>query len=567
MHGSNSKDTVLLEDPDIRDRLVKLIDATTDPFATEIRYHHYCWMQNIRNKVITDVGRLHLQGVQVIEAQQMFYDYVREVIFQEHELRTVQGLLTEYKKITANFGFNTSGAKSSYIKELLIKEFGAGIGFHTRQQKNMSEMVYDTSAGGTYIEGTIFPWGVSDEQLVMNVAGHLQDHIKCTKTISWPPYITELEEKEDLSELLLKLIVWMKHPEKKSIEYTPNVCAFASMLTSYVIGKQTTFKANLAVTFHGLALSKELVNAMHKYGIGISYNEVLLLHDFWAVHDLQLCQICPYEIAVGRPAIAIVDNDDFKNDTLTGAGQAHRTNVMYVQPTTLEVKQSNMGNRITNPNELSHTLKDIGSEMQFVTPYKTLKHCEPPLREKAQADIPQTTLAQRKRGVIHALARTQSNGSRTTVEQPQVPSFAGFHASISKPVEKSKAYYHMTYPDPPNKTVLNDVMCKLAIAIEEKNMPFALLVGDQPVYVHLVDLKSENATNFGKILPFMGPFHIQLSFISAIYKRFKGSGLSDVLVAAGVIAAGSVDQALRGKHYKRAIHCYASCMRHKFIGY
>ena len=279
------------------------------------------------------------------------------------------------------------------------------------------------------------------------------------------------------------------------------------------------------------------------------------------------CQICPYEIAVGRPAIAIVDNDDFKNDTLTGAGQAHRTNVMYVQPTTLEVKQSNMGNRITNPNELSHTLKDIGSEMQFVTPYKTLKHCEPPLREKAQADIPQTTLAQRKRGVIHALARTQSNGSRTTVEQPQVPSFAGFHASISKPVEKSKAYYHMTYPDPPNKTVLNDVMCKLAIAIEEKNMPFALLVGDQPVYVHLVDLKSENATNFGKILPFMGPFHIQLSFIYAIYKRFKGSGLSDVLVAAGVIAAGSVDQALRGKHYKRAIHCYASCMRHKFIGY
>jgi len=148
--------------------------------------------------------------------------------------------------------------------------------------------------------------------------------------------------------------------------------------------------------------------------------------------------------------------------------------------------------------------------MQFVTPYKTLKHCEPPLREKSHADIPQTTLAQRKRGVIHALARTQSNGSRTTVEQPQVPSFAGFHASISKPVEKSKAYYHMTYPDPPNKTVLNDVMCKLAIAIEEKNMPFALLVGDQPVYVHLVDLKSANATNISKILPFMGPFHIQL---------------------------------------------------------
>ena len=55
---------------------------------------------------------------------------------------------------------------------------------------------------------------------------------------------------------------------------------------------------------------------------------------------------------------------------------------------------------------------------------------------------------------------------------------------------------------------------------------------------------------FHKILPFMGPFHIQMSFIYAIYKRFNGSDISDVLVAAGVIAEGSVDQALCGKYFK-----------------
>jgi len=40
--------------------------------------------------------------------------------------------------------------------------------------------------------------------------------------------------------------------------------------------------------------------------------------------------------------------------------------------------------------------------------------------------------------------------------------------------------------------------------------------------------------------------------ISAIYKRNKGS---DVLVAGGVIANGSVDQALKGKHFKRSLRC------------
>ena len=45
------------------------------------------------------------------------------------------------------------------------------------------------------------------------------------------------------------------------------------------------------------------------------------------------------------------------------------------------------------------------------------------------------------------------------------------------------------------------------------------------------------------------------SFMSAMYKRFQGSGLSDLLVAARVVAEGSMEQALRGKHYKRGMRC------------
>ena len=113
----------------------------------------------------------------------------------------------------------------------------------------------------------------------------------------------------------------------------------------------------------------------------------------------------------------------------------------------------------------------------------------------------------------------------------------------------------MTYPDPPSKTILYDVMRKLPRAIDDKKMPFAIIVGDHPVYALLLELKNENPEMFADILPFMGPFHIKMSFINAIYKRFKGSGISDVLVVAGVVADGSVDQALRGKHFNRGVHC------------
>ena len=95
--------------------------------------------------------------------------------------------------------------------------------------------------------------------------------------------------------------------------------------------------------------------------------------------------------------------------------------------------------------------------------------------------------------MIHELARPQEDRSRPKPEEQTVPGFSGFHANMSEPVEKSCAIYHVTYPNPPSKTILYDVMCKLIKSIAEKKMPFAVIVGDQPVYVLMLELKSENA--------------------------------------------------------------------------
>ncbi len=78
---------------------------------------------------------------------------------------------------------------------------------------------------------------------------------------------------------------------------------------------------------------------MHKDGLGISYNEILMLQDFLVVNDHKHSSNCPFKLAEGKPVITIVDNDDFKSDTLTGAGQAHQTNVMFVQPESFDPKR------------------------------------------------------------------------------------------------------------------------------------------------------------------------------------------------------------------------------------
>ena len=148
--------------------------------------------------------------------------------------------------------------------------------------------------------------------------------------------------------------------------------------------------------------------------------------------------------------------------------------------------------------------------------------------------------------MIHSLARLD-NDRKVPAENQTVRVFqvVGFQGTIQNVPVKSKPYYYLTLPKPPKKSVVYDVMCRVATMAKTKTMPFVLLVGDQPVYALIVQLKYGNQELFDRILPFLGPFHTQCSFISAINKRFDGSGLSD-LVAAEVIPEGSADSALKG---------------------
>ena len=60
-------------------------------------------------------------------------------------------------------------------------------------------------------------------------------------------------------------------------------------------------------------------------------------------------------------------------------------------------------------------------------------------------------------------------------------------------------------------------MRRVAAAAEDKVMPCIILVGDQPVYTLVVELKSKNTNTFSNILQYVAPFHGQLFLMSVIY--------------------------------------------------
>ena len=85
------------------------------------------------------------------------------------------------------------------------------------------------------------------------------------------------------------------------------------------------------------------------------------------------------------------------------------------------------------------------------------------------------TEPQQKRSIIHALARVNTDSDRPDAAEQTIPSYNGFHAGLSPEQGKSKAYFHMSYNQPPSKSVVNDIMDKLTTIIATKRMPFAFL--------------------------------------------------------------------------------------------
>ena len=239
--------TVHLEDQDMRDRLLTFIGSTSDPFAVEIRYHRSCWRKYVSSYTQTgkDDPILHLQHVRLSEAREIFFKHVRTVVLEEHELRTLQSLLQDYVRILSNFGMNSSIVKSSTLKTLLQSEFQDRIAFHDRFQKNLSTLVYDTAAGGSYVEAAINCWGISDEQIIKTAAKRIKAQVSKMPSMPWPVHVDELVQDEKQDELLLTFISLLKNPSNANTEqcrHEPATIALTSLLSSYMTKTRTPFK-------------------------------------------------------------------------------------------------------------------------------------------------------------------------------------------------------------------------------------------------------------------------------------------------------------------------------------
>ena len=77
---------------------------------------------------------------------------------------------------------------------------------------------------------------------------------------------------------------------------------------------------------------------------------------------------------------------------------------------------------------------------------------------------------------------------------------------------------------------------------------------DQALYAKVTEIVWKHSLQ--SVVPMMGNFHTVCNFTSSIGKLFGDAGLRDLAVESDVIAEGSVNKILEGKHYNRAVRLH-----------
>ena len=404
------------------------------------------------------------------DIQKKFVHFVYESIFENGEARTLSSLTNEYKRIRLDFGI-ASEVRSSTVKEMLSDEFGDKIGFHERFHKNKSMIVFNRENTGNYIESAINFWGISTDELLRIAAKRIKKELSNDTHMQWPAkvsYLTNIVKETEKPPDLIQKFLFDLTKNKDGEKNRTKVMFLRDAIQYLVTGKKTLLLTCLSVIIHGLTRSKEIVKFMSACGVGISYDDLRTLFDAWTYDDVENGEVCPDELAIGKPGTAIIDNDDFKDDSLTGE-TSHRTNMMFIQPERFikKIENNNSGLKRCSTGEL----KEIVEKQHEISDYRSTTRGAPKPYSSIDTS-PGDSLTMRMKLFAHSIVRCKEDGSDIPPDDQTIGAFSGFMASISEKEERSKPYFFSTLPKGPSKNVVYTLMEKAVNAALVKNMPF-----------------------------------------------------------------------------------------------
>ena len=135
---------------------------------------------------------------------------------------------------------------------------------------------------------------------------------------------------------------------------------------------------------------------------------------------------------------------------------------------------------------------------------------------------------------------------------------------------RCKLEYLPVIPLPPHDNVVKWYMDMIQKMLDQLEIDHIFLHADQAIHSKVLIIQWLTQGKYDQIITFLGGFHTIMVNLKIPGKKYSCLGLKEWWMKADVIAQGSADQAMEGRHYHRSIrlhkHAFEALLRYRMKG-
>jgi hypothetical protein len=299
----------------------------------------------------------------------------------------------------------------------------------------------------------------------------------------------------------------------------------------------------LGLTIRHVTGSSKLIDIVSGLGHCMSTKAVIDYDSDLARYRAQQSSVIPRGFSKSFTT-CVFDNNDINEETLSGKGTTHCTTGIVIQRMS-EGSVVDDENRQAISKSRGKRVEVSSTEIQPIF-----------LKKKSPSATFEVTAIDESSGdrydnICYVLAKFRCEEE----EEVPLPSWSGFFTQLTTLVpDKSRiGYLPIIDGSPTDLGVVNAVLSQSIDIADKLNQNSIVVVMDEAVYAKAQLIRWTDDVFQNRLVLRLGEFHVIMCFLGIIGKRFQDGGLRDILIESNIVAEGSINGVLSGKHYNRSI--------------
>ncbi|XP_011858812.1 PREDICTED: uncharacterized protein LOC105556339, partial [Vollenhovia emeryi] len=306
----------------------------------------------------------------------------------------------------------------------------------------------------------------------------------------------------------------------------------------------------LAMALKSLTSSRNVVNIINRFGHCCSYTTTEELETEATYAASSRSQICPDDI-VPKPNLhtgLAYNNFDRFVDTLTGKDTLHDTVGIIFQDIVPDIAEDEDA-------EVQPSKESVKKRRRRT--YDTVNpHLEPYSKRPRMQEVLQP---------LHSDEHYTPDSLKTqqrvnlawmfthALEIPDTPMWVGFNSliHIDDSIKQRISYLTTINLSPTNTAVIQETMIQSLKVAEECGETYIQVSYDLAIAKVALQIQSTENPRFNNLFIHLGSFHVMMAYFKAIGKIIDNCGLSNIMIDTELLASGSINGFITGKHFNR----------------